>query len=156
MNFFLQPLTVERDKHSSRRASSFGAPTQGATASPFSVCLLAIKASCSLLSSAISLWNSITRQSFALDPSVWNYTKLKSWSIPVVQWFLHANLSLHIESLFINTSHVSSIDLQLTVFTCSHWLNARRIVPRYFSVGSIWRTVSVLLFLFFFFYSFSY
>lgn len=51
-------LTVERDRHSSRSASSFGAPTHGATASSFSpACLLAMKASCSLLSSAISLWN---------------------------------------------------------------------------------------------------
>lgn len=49
-------LTVESDRHSSRSASSFGAPTHGATASPFSpACLLAMKASCSLLSSAISL-----------------------------------------------------------------------------------------------------
>jgi hypothetical protein len=49
-------LTVERNRHSSRSASSFGAPTHGATASSFSpVCLLAMKASCSLFSSAISL-----------------------------------------------------------------------------------------------------
>lgn len=51
----LKTLTVERARHSSRNASSFGAPTHGATASPFSFGLAAIKASCSLFNSAISL-----------------------------------------------------------------------------------------------------